>query len=102
MKPELAHVYLALAGEAQQGTPGVALVDTVNTRTSYVLTRNLSPITFRQTIEDMIADDGNAFLYIVVRVESNMHVMKYSRAEAAKHDWSCMQAQMQSASMCSP
>lgn len=87
-RPELAHIYIAIAGEAQQGSGGVTLIDAVESRTSYVSVSKIRPLSFSTKLSSMVEEDGCDFLYFVVRAKESLHVMKFPRSEVHKIDWS--------------
>tara|TARA_B110000046_G_scaffold185619_1_gene228132 strand:+ start:2850 stop:3323 length:474 start_codon:yes stop_codon:yes gene_type:complete len=81
-------VYIAMAGESQQGGPGCAYVDDDTGRAHYVRCEDLLPATFRANFTEFVQKDEIAHYFVVYRANNALHVTSFSRLEAAKIDWS--------------
>jgi hypothetical protein len=81
------YVYMAMAGETQQGGPGCTYVDMENGRAFYVKSSDLLPITFRDKFQEMQEDDDNEHFFVVTKESSQLHIFKYARASALTYDW---------------
>ena len=82
-QPEM-FVFVAASGEKEKGGPGVVWVDMEKGFCRYMLLHELSSNSLRSGLEEMIENDGGHNYFIVHKSESNAHVFKYPRAEAAR------------------
>tara|TARA_B110000046_G_C12997586_1_gene400711 strand:- start:541 stop:873 length:333 start_codon:yes stop_codon:yes gene_type:complete len=88
LKRENFFVYLAVAGESQQGGPGCTYVDDAAGRAHYVRCEDLLPVTFRDTFLAFVREDENKNYFVVYRANDALHVTSFPRSKACKMDWS--------------
>ena len=79
----LHYVYLAIAGESQQGGPGCAFVDTCEGRAYYTRTEAIQPLAFREHLSRMQEEHADD-VFVVTKVSDNMHVFRCNRRLAER------------------
>jgi len=95
---QLVYIYIAMAGESQQGGPGCTFVDADEGRALYVKSEKLSPATFRQEFVKMQQEDSGVSFFVVTKQSGQLHVFRYPRADALKQDWTQVQEEIRGSS----
>ena len=72
-------VTVGLAGEKDRGNGGAIYVNRIDNIIKYMLVDEFESEQFKDTLSDMLSEDGSLNLYVVEEIERVLHIWKIPR-----------------------
>ena len=71
---------VAMKGEQERGNGGVVLCNRDDDTIAYVLCDEISTEELRDSVREMLSDEGERFYYVVEETDRKMHIWKIDKA----------------------